>query len=80
LLLPEVCVIVHDVPEWVASLGFPLESEREDAVTEPWMLYPPLRAKSPAGQLTVKVFDPDVTLAATETMVEPLMPLAPAGP
>jgi hypothetical protein len=44
------------------------------------MSYPPLRAKSPAGQLTVKVFDPDVTLAATEMMVEPLMPLEPAGP
>jgi hypothetical protein len=49
-------VIVHEV----VPVGSPVVLERYEAVTEPWMSYPPLMAYfcTPAmtGQLTVKVF------------------------
>jgi hypothetical protein len=40
LELPDVWVIVQDV----LPFGSPVLSERYEAVTDPWMLYPPLIA------------------------------------
>ncbi len=40
----------------VLPVGSPVLFERYEAVTEPWMLYPPLIAAWFGGQLTVKVF------------------------
>ncbi len=73
---PEDWRIVHDeVP-----VGSPVEEDRYDAVTEPWMSKPPLRAKSPVGQLTVNCLSPEFVPPATVMMVEPFNPAEPAGP
>jgi hypothetical protein len=73
---PEDWRIVHDV----VPVGSPVEDERYDAVTEPWMSNPPLRAKSPVGQLTVNCLSPEAVPPETVMMDEPSRPAAPAGP
>src|SRR5437773_526326 len=69
-------MIVQDV----VPVGSPVESERYEAVTEPWMLWPPLNAAYPAGQSTVNCLEPDVCESVEVMMAEPSRPAGPCGP
>jgi hypothetical protein len=60
--------------------GLPALFERNDAVTLPWMLNPPLSATWFAGQFTVNCLAPEAVPPATVMMAEPSSPAAPAGP
>jgi hypothetical protein len=63
-------MIVHEL----VPVGFPAAFDRKLAVTDPWMLKPPLRAAWFAGQLTVNCFSPDAVPPATVMMLEPSRP------
>jgi hypothetical protein len=69
-------MIVQDV----LPAGLPASSDRYDAVTEPWMLKPPLNATWLGGQSTVNCLSPDDAPPATVMMAEPSIPAGPAGP
>src|SRR3954452_23420188 len=69
-------MIVHDV----FPVASPVASERNDAVTDPWMLNPPEIACFGAGQVTVNCLEPLTVPPATVVIVEPSRPAGPAGP
>src|SRR4051812_35867032 len=74
-LAPEVWTIVHDV----TPVGSPSLSERYDAVTEPWIWYPPLSATYPAGQSVVNCLLPERCESVEVMIAEPSSPGLPSG-